>query len=1392
MTGPDSWNATRRGPRGRVPSSWRTFLAACSMAMGAAVGLSTGVAAQDTGGGGGQEPPGRTLVLVLSDAHTEAAAGAIREILAEHPGVGDRVRVRLFPSAADQVELAALRSAEAMVFNVHQTELIRAFQELLSERAASGAAVYAVGGTQLEDELRRDGLRFDATIQRYYEEGGPENLRNLILHLLRREMGEEVVEGPPRPMPEFGAYDFHRNVVVDDRESYIAGYAGHRAGRPWVGLAMQRSFVVAGQTRHVRAMAEALEARGLNVLPIFGHPEPPNLERFFFDRNGAPAVDAVVAYSLRLGADPAVLNPVLERLGAPVLNAISLSRQSELEWRQDPVGIDIFERTWQVGSAELGGLVAPTVVAAKEPVFDAGLGVEYREYRPIQDGVELLADRAAAMVALRETPNAGKRIALIHYNFPPGRENVGASYLNVLPGSLEVILGTLRQEGYTTGSRSLDPDSIFQRVMAGGRNAGPWSGGELRRMIEEAPDRETAPVLVPVERYREWFARLPEAFRNSVTSHWGDPEDGSIMTWRDASGQVHLVLPAVWWGNVLVTAQPLRAAPHDASHAHTHHDPTHEYHDLALPPHHQYVAFHLWLQKEWKAHAIVHMGTHGTHEWLPGKEVGLDRSDAPEVLLGALPNIYPYIVDDVGEGLQAKRRGMAVVVDHMTPPFDQAELEGGLKELQALVNDWNVASERSLTVADVRLQEINELAAARGILTDLGLDAIRTPDEMQHLEHHLRDIAMATIPFGLHTFGRSPSPERARAMARAMAALDPEASSGIAMAREEEYLRRIEASGPMELEALLGALEGRYVRAGTGNDPLRNPASLPTGKNFYAFNPSRMPTEAIHARGVLLADTLVRDYRERHGRWPTRLTYNLWSTEAIRHEGVVEAQILHLLGVRPTWDPRGTVVGVEPISREELGRPRIDVTVIASGLYRDLFPNLIQLLDGAVTVASIQDEEDNRVRLATLQARQRLLEQGVSDEMAGRLATARIFGVEKGNYGTRLADVIEASDSWESEQEVANVFLGRMSHVYGQGFWGDRPEAVDPSLAGQEGLSVELLKGALSGTDIAVHSRSSNLYGTLDNDDFYQYLGGTALAIRSVDGGASPEVYVSNLTDPSGGRQETLASFMGRELRARYLNPEWIGAMMEEGYSGARFMSRVVNHLWGWQVTVPDVVDDAKWNEFYETYVEDRNELGLEEWFREESRAWAYQTMVARMLEAARTGYWEATDEVVAHLAAELSTSVLSAGAACNALVCNNAELLRYAAAALDAAPEGPGSTALVDAIALARGEAPPPLTAALPPAPDTDVSPAEAEAAGVEPESPAPPLEADEAAVADPTAVRGRELVRRGAEPVAPAPERALFLLRITFLFLMGTVVLGWLPRVGATLPRVAPRRPR
>lgn len=1201
--------------------------------------------------------------LLLGDNHSKTAIEAVKEIGKGYPDLKGKIEFQVLSSLNIKTSPDAVKSISSsktvFILLIMDRQAVEKVKPHISDVIKNGGRVYAVGGTYTK-EHKDMGLIDDEIIRRYYRENGLENIKNMLLFVMNRDLSFDVKYKEPVQIPDFGIYIKGEKRIAETWEEFLKHYHVQQ-NRPWIGVTFYKSIVDSNNTAHLDFLIDSLEKEGFNVLPVYGYPSESVVERFFFDGKDKSRVSLVVAMSLKIGLNPQVAIPLLTKLNVPVIDAITLYTKSKEEWEQSPVGLDIFERSWQVAMPEMGGIIQPTVIASKEKVIDKETGIEYIEERPIPERIKRLVDRVKAWINLQDKPNKDKKVAIIYYNYPPGKQNIGASYLNVLPESLWEILNRLKAEGYDVEGQGLgvkgqeiSKESLFNDIHNHARNIGNWAGGEIDKLA-----RTGKPVLIPIETYKRWFEELPEGLKKAVIKDWGKPEDNKIMSWTGASGTKYIIIPAVKYGNIIFTPQPSRGWEQDIKKL---------YHDVTLAPHHQYIAFYLWLKNEFQADAIAHIGTHGTHEWLSGKEVGFTNEDPPEALIQDLPNIYPYIVDDVGEGLQAKRRGMAVIIDHMTPPFDKAGMNRELKELAALINDYNTAKDKSLSLAQSRLEEINSLSKKTGILTDLKFKEIKTVEDIEELEHYIKDISEKQTPFGLHTFGKAPDARYRKTTAEAVLSIEKNLTSEERQKRISDLEEKIVKGAQRELDSFIAALSGRYVPAGQGNDPIRNPNSLPTGKNFYSFDPTRIPAKGTYEMGVKLAKELIEGYKQRHGSYPDKLTFNLWGVETIRHEGVMDSQIMYLMGIKPKWDERGRVIGVEAIPRSELGRPRIDVTIVPSGLYRDLFSNIMALLDKAVSLAKEQNEDDNVIRQNVLKTKKMLMERGIEEDKAERLATVRIFTEPPGAYGTGLSNVIPLSNTWENEKQVIDVYFMRMSHMFGQGFWGEKVSSQQSAVSSQEDISLTIFKNALSGTKIAVHSRSGNVYATLDNDDFFQYLGGTAMAIRAVDG-KTPEVYVTNMSNPKMPKQETLEKFMGREMRTRYLNPEWIKAMMKEGYAGARFINEVTANLWGWQVTVPEAVDPAKWNEMYETYVLDRNGLGIKEMFRQSKNMWAYQAIVARMLETVRKDYWKPDKKVVEALAKEYAESVKEVGLACCDHTCNNPLLTNFTGSVLMSVP---------------------------------------------------------------------------------------------------------------------------
>ena len=949
-----------------------------------------------------------TVTLIPGDTATPAAVVAIRQ-LRQEPLLKE-VRFRILPSIGIRdADLAALEKSDLVLVHNMGRDLNERLAPVVKRLAQRGVKTYAVGSVFSENE-KKAGLVQNETLRSYATGGGVDNMAAMIRRALADEFGVAVSYSEAKLFPMDGLWNPRNGKTFERFEDYAADYLADRpemAGRVWVGVLTNRVAAQSGSSPLLLAMTKALEARGFNVATAFGFPSEKPAKKFFLDANGKARIAAIVGLSLKLGNTPERTIPVMTQLDVPAINAISLSSQSRKEWEASPLGLSLMERSWMVSSAEFAGAVAPTVVAAKERKHDSATGLDYFEETPIPERIERLADRVRNWVRLRYELNANKHVAVIYYDYPPGKENIGASYLNVLPKSLWQMLTRLEREGYDTAGRPASEDGLFERLHEHGVNIGAYTPGALEKLV-----RSGNAMLYPVAEYRQWFDRLPQKLRDEMVKAWGEPDKSTVMVWKDGKGKPYFVFPAQRFGNLVFAPQPARGWEGDIKKM---------YHDVALPPHHQYVAFYLWLQKSFKANAMIHVGTHATHEWLSGKEIGFTDADPGEVLVADVPQLYPYIVDDVGEGLQAKRRGMAATISYITPPFDKASLNKELKLLAGLIDDYGVAAQKSDSAKAGVLADINAQARKIGLLKDLGITSVKDDEDVEKLDDYFEQMSGTNVSYGLHTFGVAPEESLRLTTAEAMLEMDKGLSAADKARRKQEISERIERSAANELDALVNSLAGRYVVAGPGNDPIRNPDSLPTGRNLYGFDPTRMPPPGIWKQGQDLAAKFVADYRERHGEYPDRIVFTLWCFESMIHEGVTEAEILALMGVRPRWDERGRIAGVEVIPRRELGRPRVDVTITPSGLYRDTLPNLMALLDEAVDKVKNLDEADNPIKANVQKVRQALEERGVKPEEAARMASVRIFTEPSGAYGAGVNRIVEASNTWKNESEVADV-----------------------------------------------------------------------------------------------------------------------------------------------------------------------------------------------------------------------------------------------------------------------------------------------------------------------------------------------------------------------------------
>ncbi|WP_031497799.1 cobaltochelatase subunit CobN [Bryobacter aggregatus] len=1087
----------------------------------------------------------------------------------------------------------------------------------------------------------------------YLDEGGVENGVRLVAYLcdLVRPNWKLSPEAPLKG-PQSGIYHPDAEELFSSFEAYRNWWlqrAGRQAAPPAVALAFFSSWLRGRDLAVVDAGVRKLEARGYLPIPVFGYPTDRFTPLLQHQGNIQPA--AVITLNATLSSVKDA--DIYTSWKVPVFNGL-VTRDSLEQWQSSPKGLAPDRIAPHLSFPERSGLVAPTLVATTESSANGA-----KMTLPFHAGLDSLLDRVSRWIALQTKPNSSKRVAVIYYNNPAGKGNVGASYLQVFP-SIANILSGLEKRGYQV-SHPLPDETVIRRLIENnGRNLELWAEGEKERLGHSGD-----PVLWPLEEYRKHYDLLPQSFRDQVEATWGAPGVSRLMT-TDCHHSRCFLLPAIEQGNLLLAPQPLRTTSDQAS------DPGHV---TVTPPPHQYIAFYLWLRHVWAADSVIHLGRHGTLEWLPGKQVALAPDDAPALVLGDLPNFNVYVMDGGGEAIQAKRRGFATLISHLTPMIWRT---GGRAEFEKLHLAFHELVDRGDSLAPNLAREYEKVAREEvkrlGLDRQLQLDTTGSWTKMSPALHRfLHEIEDAPLPAGLPVFGSSPTEERLKEAVSAYlfssfpkdshdtvepsipiwaeellagrepraGELSPELTALLAKAAKAlpAWIAALRSSGPAEIEGLANALDGRHVPSNLLGDPLRKPESLPVGQNLHAVDAARIPTEAAWVVGQQMAKEFLQRYQETHHQEPKRVSLVLWYGETERHQGAMECMALALLGVQPVWNQRGVVEDLKLIPRESLGRDRVDVVFTVSGNYRDGFADKLHLLDKAIRLAaSAADQtiaDQDRKLAAQMQA------QGVGAEDAAKLSKLRIFSAKPGAYGVGVQHLIEKSGGADRASNVAALYAANM----GFGFSGEQ--------WGVEGLKA--LQANLSSIDSVQFSRSSNLYGSLDNDDSYQYVGGLRTAIQQFRKQA-PDVYLHNLRQAGTTHMTALREWLAVELHSRQFNPKWIGEMKESGYAGARQISKEIEHLYGFQKTAPEHLDERTWNTVLDVFVKDRYKLGLQKFFRDQNPH-AKQTILARLLEVDRQGIHHFSTADRQMLAGEYARSIAEIGAACNAQVCANLAL---------------------------------------------------------------------------------------------------------------------------------------
>ncbi len=1137
--------------------------------------------------------------MMFVDEHVQAIMPALVE---------RREKCRAMVNIMSAAEVVKMTRAGRLDMAVEQTGPL-ALLKRLRGKPKGGAGSSGAGQMKMLRRLpkilkwipgKAQDLRAYFLTMQYFLAGSDENVTNMVRFLVGRYGGgKAVVPAEPVEYPEVGVY--HPSLPGRMAESAEALPAVGEGGT--VGLLIMRSYVLSGDSRHYDGAIAAFEARGMRVIPAFaaGLDARPAVERFFI-RDGKPVVDAVVSltgFSLVGGPaynDAGAAEAILSTLDVPYVAAHALEFQTLEEWRGGARGLTPVEATIMVAIPEIDGATGPTVFGGRSGSgtgrckgcdrncdFSGGAGT--RDMNVCAERAEMLARRVERMIRLRRAKRAERRIAVTLFNFPPNAGATGtAAYLGVFE-SLYNTLKALDEAGYVV-ELPADVDALREAILGGNAELlGQDANVHARIPADEHVRRE--PHLADIER------------------QWGPAPGRQLTDGRD------LFVLGRRFGNVFVGVQP--GFGYEG-------DPMRLLFERGFAPTHAFSAYYRWLREDFDAHAVLHFGTHGALEFMPGKQTGLSSEDWPDRLIGELPNLYLYAANNPSEGALAKRRANATLISYMTPPLAAAGLYRGLLDLKSSLERWRAA----LPEARQERAELAELIQAQAAAVDLcaAEPAWDDPEaECSAMAGRILELEYALIPHGLHVVGRAPTAEERADMLAAVAesahkahpkraALEaivagetPEVAAklgaDLTLMRQLADIDRLLAMD-CELPALIAALDGRFIRPAPGGDIIRTPEVLPTGRNLHGFDPFRIPSAYAMADGARQAARLLSRHMEGGADYPRTVAIVLWGADNLKSEGAPVAQAMALLGARPRMDGYGRVVGATLVPLAELGRPRIDVMATLSGIFRDLLPIQTRMLAEAAYLAATADEprDMNYVRSNALA---HMAATGCDMETA----SLRVFSNADGAYGANVNLLID-SGAWDKEDELADAYTKRKCFAYGRD--------------GEAKAQPELLQSVLSRVDLAYQNLESVELGVTTIDHYFDTLGGIGRAVKRARGGESAPTYIGDQTRGEG-QVRTLSEQVALETRTRTLNPKWYEGMLSHGHEGVRQIEAQVTNTVGWSATTGEV---APWvyQRVTETFVLDdamRRRLA-------DLNPKASARLANRLIEAHERNYWTPDD----------------------------------------------------------------------------------------------------------------------------------------------------------------------
>ncbi len=1001
----------------------------------------------------------------------------------------------------------------------------------------------------------------------YWLAGSDENIASMVQLLVnnfadgpRKVLRGKAPAAMPIEYPEVGVYhprmkgaEVHKGMTDRlDRVPTIASSCGT------VGLLLMRSYLLAGNARHYDGVIAALEARGLSVRPAYssGLDARPAVEQFFM-KDGQPSVDAVVSltgFSLIGGPaynDSKAAEDLLATLDVPYVAVTPVEFQTLELWGESDRGLLPVEATMMVALPELDGASGSLVYGGRseaggKPCTGCSRACTFPQAENAQDmqvcseRADMLAARVEKLIALRKSQRAERKVAVVLFNFPPNAGSTGTAAFLAVFESLYNTMAAMQRAGYTIDL----PDSVETL-----RNA------ILKGNAEHHGSHANVHAKISADDHVRREKHLRE-----IEAQWG-PAPG-----RHQSDGSNIFFLGAQFGNVLVGIQPAMGVEGD---------PMRLLFDKGFAPTHAFSAFYRYLREDFAAHAILHFGTHGALEFMPGKQTGMSGACWPDRLIDAMPNVYLYAANNPSEGTIAKRRANATLVSYLTPPVAEAGLYKGLNDLKASLTRW-----RGLDPSET--QELTDLAALlQTQAVELELAAAEpawdagSGDQIAALSESVLELEYTLIPHGLHVVGKAPTLEERADMLMAIAesAHEAEPTPALRVAIEamitgtaqlvpltEEHqllLDKLATASELmgeihEIDGLLGALDGRYVRPAPGGDLLRTPEILPAGRNLHGFDPFRLPSAYAVKDGARQAERLLERHYADTGSFPESIAMVLWGTDNLKSEGGPIAQALSLMGAKPRFDNYGRLAGAQLISLEDLGRPRVDVMITLSGIFRDLLPLQIKLLAEAALLAA-KAEEPEAQNFIRKHARAYQLEHACDIETA----SLRVFGNAEGAYGANVNHLIDCS-RWEDEDELAETYTCRKGFAYG--------------VTGRPVAQPQLLKSVLAGIELAYQNLDSVEVGVTTVDTYFDTLGGISRAVKRAKGpdAAMAPVYIGDQTR-GGGTVRTLTEQVALETRTRMLNPKWYEGMLAHGYEGVHQIELHLTNTMGWSATTGQV-----------------------------------------------------------------------------------------------------------------------------------------------------------------------------------------------------------------------------